>query len=60
MVQENYGKNAIKCVVATSDGKCTIGFADAKYCVRPKTFLDKNHLKKDQKIINVMPNIKSL
>ena len=60
MVQENYGKNAIKCVVATSDGKCTIGFADAKYCVRPKTILDKNHLKKDQKIINVTPNIKSL
>lgn len=51
MVQENYGKNAIKCVVATSDGKCTIGFADAKYCVRPKTILDKNHLKKIKKLL---------
>ena len=57
LVQESFEKGTIKCLIATSDGKCTIGFVDAKYCVRPKTILDKNHLKKDKKIVLVSPNI---
>ena len=57
LVQENFDKGSIKCLIATSDGKCTIGFVDAKYHVRPKTVLDKNHLKKDKKIIAVTPTI---
>ena len=51
LVQENFEKGSVKCLIATSDGRCTIGFVDAKYHVRPKTILDKNHLKKDKKII---------
>ena len=36
MVQETFVKNQIVCRIATSDGKCTIGFVDAKYYLRPK------------------------
>ena len=60
LVQENFKKGSIRCLVATSDGRCTIGFVDAKYHVRPKTILDKNHLKKDKEIIKIKPEIKSL
>ena len=60
LVQENFQKGSINCLVATSDGKCTIGFVDAKYHVRPKTILDKNHLQKDKRIIKINPVIKSL
>jgi len=58
LFQENYRKGNITCCIATSDGKCTIGFVDAKYCVRPKTILDKNHLDKNAQIIEIMPIIK--
>ena len=57
LVQEKFDKGSIKCLIATSDGKCTIGFVDAKYHVRPKTILDKNHLRKDKKIITIEPII---
>ena len=57
LVQEDFEKGSIRCLIATSDGKCTIGFVDAKYHVRPKTILDKNHLKKDRAIICVSPQI---
>ena len=57
LVQENFEKGNIKCLIATSDGRCTIGFVDAKYHVRPKTILDKNHLRKDKRIIVVKPEI---
>jgi len=60
LVQENFQKGSIKCLVATSDGRCTIGFVDAKYHVRPKTILDKNHLNKNKKIISVIPIINDL
>ena len=56
-VQENFEKGLIRCLVATSDGRCTIGFVDAKYNVRPKTILDKNHLDKNKPIITVTPVI---
>ena len=57
-VQEDFEKGAIKCLLGASDNKCTIGFVDAKYCVRPKTILDKNHLDADKPIIKVVPIIK--
>ena len=57
LVQKKNKKGAIKCLIASSDGKCTLGFADAKYYVRPKTILDKNHLNKEKKIVSVVPNI---
>lgn len=58
LVQENFEKGSIKCLIATSDGRCTIGFVDAKYHVRPKTILDRNHLNKNKKIVKVKPVIR--
>ena len=58
MVQETFIKNQIVCRIATSDGKCTIGFVDAKYYLRPKTILANNHLDQKQPIYNVVPIIK--
>ena len=57
-VQEDFEKGTIKCLLGASDNLCTIGFVDAKYCVRPKTILDKNHLDKNKTIIKVAPIIK--
>jgi len=57
-VQEDFEKGSIKCLLGASDHKCTIGFVDAKYCLRPKTILDKNHLDKEKPIIKVVPSIK--
>lgn len=57
-VQEDFEKGSIKCLLGASDNKCTIGFVDAKYCLRPKTILDKNHLDKEKPIIKVVPIIK--
>ena len=57
-VQEDFEKGTIKCLIGVSDNFCTIGFVDAKYCVRPKTILDKNHLDKNKPIIKVIPIIK--
>ena len=56
-VQEDFEKGSIKCLLGTSDGRCTIGFVDAKYCVRPKTILDKNHLDQRKPIILIKPRI---
>ena len=56
-VQEDFEKGSIKCLLGTSDNKCTIGFVDARYCVRPKTILDKNHLDKNKAIIKIKPII---
>ena len=53
-VQEDFNKGSIKCLLGASDNKCTIGFVDAKYCLRPKTILDKNHLDKEKPIIKVV------
>lgn len=54
-VQEDFEKGAIKCLVGASNNRCTIGFVDAKYCVRPRTILDKNHLDELKPIIKVKP-----
>ena len=58
MVQETFIKNQIVCKIATSDGKCTLGFVDAKYYLRPKTILANNHLDKSKPIYRVTPIIK--
>lgn len=55
MVQEFFNKNKIECKIATSDGKCTIGFVDAKKYLRPKTILANNHLDANKPIYNVKP-----
>ena len=56
-VQEDFEKGSIKCLLGASDNKCTIGFVDAKYCVRPKTILDKNHLDKTKPVVIIKPSI---
>ena len=56
-VQEDFEKGSIKCFFGASDNKCTIGFVDAKYCARPRTILDKNHLDKTKPIVRVKPII---
>ena len=58
MVQETFIKNQIVCRIATCDGKCTLGFVDAKYYLRPKTILANNHLDSNRPIIRVVPIIK--
>lgn len=57
LFQEKFEKGKVACVIATTNGECTVGFVDAKYCVRPKTILDKNHLNKNKQIIEVVPSI---
>ena len=57
MVQEYFIKNHISCRIATSDGKCTLGFVDAKYYLRPKTILANNHLDMKRSIIIISPLI---
>ena len=58
MVEETFIKNQIICRIATSDGKCTMGFVDAKFYLRPKTILANNHLNRNRPIYNVVPIIK--
>lgn len=60
LFQEKFIKGNISCAFATTNGECTIGFVDAKYCVRPKTILDKNHLDKSKDIIEVVPLIERI
>lgn len=57
-VQEDFKKGSIKCLLGASNNICTIGFVDAKYCLRPKTILDKNHLDKNIPTIRVVPIFK--
>ena len=60
MVQEAFVKNQVICKIGTSDEKCTIGFADAKYYLRPKTILANNHLDLDKPIQKVLPIIQKV
>ncbi len=48
-------KNKIECKIATSDGRCTIGFVDARQYLRPKTILANNHLDHTKPIYLVKP-----
>lgn len=54
-VQESFIKNKIECKIATSDGRCTIGFVDARQYLRPKTILANNHLDINKPIYIVKP-----
>lgn len=54
-VQECFVKNKISCKIATSDGKCTLGFVDARQYLRPQTLLDKNRLANEKPIYLVEP-----
>lgn len=58
MIQETFIKNQIVCRIATCDGKCTIGFANAKYYLRPKTILANNHLDQTRPIYKLLPSIR--
>ena len=43
--QEKFEKNRVKCNIATSDGKCTLGFISIKDSVHvPLTLLNKNQI----------------
>ena len=51
--QEYYKKNKVECKLATSDGKCTLGFKEISnnICV-PLTLLNKNQIIKELEITN--------
>lgn len=59
-VQEDFVKGKVSCNIATTNGDCTIGFIDAKYCYRPRTILDKNHLDKQKNIVEVYPVVEKI
>ena len=52
IAQEDFSKGVVKCLLGVSNRKFTIGFVDAKYCVRPMTLLADNHLDENKPIIN--------
>jgi len=57
LVQERFEKGYIKCLLASTDGKCTIGFDKGKNYLRPKTILNKNKLNYKKPIYKVKPEI---
>ena len=57
LVQENYVKNTIHCVIATTDGKCTMGFVDNKQYVVPNTILGNNHLDPNKSIYKLKAKV---
>lgn len=49
--QESFEKNRIKCKIATSDGKCTLGFIKIRNDVHvPLTLLNRNQIKPENAI----------
>ena len=51
--QEMFEKNRVKCKLATSDGKCTLGFISINKIVHvPLTLLNKNQIDESVKITN--------
>lgn len=52
-VQEDFVKNAIHCVIATTDGRFTMGFVDNRNWVVPNTILDSNHLSSSKPILRL-------
>lgn len=50
--QEKFEKNRVKCNIASSDGKCTLGFINTKGSVHvPLTILNKNQISKENGIV---------
>ncbi len=58
LVQENFHKGKVDCLIATTDGKCTIGFVLSQGFLRPKTLMNKNKLDYKKPIYKVKPIIK--
>ena len=58
LIQEDFEKGLVRCYVATSNGKCTLGFVDAKYYVRPNTILANNHLDQSKPILTIRASVK--
>ena len=51
--QEMFEKNRVRCKLATSDGKCTLGFISINKTVHvPLTLLNKNQIDENGKIVN--------
>ena len=59
LVQENFTRNTVTCVIATSDGYKTLGFVNTKPYIRPMTLMSRNLLDKNKKVLQVTPIIKS-
>lgn len=59
-VQEDFIKNCVVCKIATSDGKCTLGFTGGEGKLHPNTLLKNNHLDKEKCILEVMPIIENI
>lgn len=57
LLQENFQKGKVNCLIATTDGKCTIGFAESENYLRPKTLLNKNKLNYKKPIYKVKAEI---
>ena len=51
--QEMFEKNRVKCKIATSDGKCTLGFISINKMVHvPLTLLNKNQIDESVRIVD--------
>jgi len=59
-IQKEFCKGNIQCIYAISNKHATIGFADAKYVVRPQTLLDGDCLNKTKEISEMKIKIKVL
>ena len=56
-IQENFQRNTVSCIVATSDGIKTIGFVNTYPIIRPMTILDRNKLDKNKPVFTIKPII---
>lgn len=51
LFQESFEKNRVKCKIATSDGKCTLGFVCTKNDIHvPLTLLNRNQLNEEKTV----------
>ena len=57
-VQEDFAKNTIHCIIATTDGQYTLGFVDNELYAVPNTILDKNHLDPNKPIYKIKAKVK--
>lgn len=57
-IQEDFKRNTVSCVIATSDGIKTIGFVNTKPYIRPMTIMNKNKLDNNENIYTLLPLIK--
>jgi hypothetical protein len=57
MFQEDFKKNVVSCLVASSDGFKTLGFVSTGVILLPMTLLNRNQLDPNKPIIKVFPKI---